>query len=417
MSARTRPWGTDLGRDFALFWSGQTVSLTGSRVTNVALPLTAILVLHASPLQVGLVGAFRAAATLVCGLFAGLWVDRAPRRTTMIVANVGPGLALATVPLAAGTGHLTLSLLYGAGFVSSALGFLFDTAANASVPLLVPAALLVRANAARRVGSAGSGIVGPGLGGALVQLLSAPGAILADVLSFGISAVTLLAVRMPEVPRPRGDGTSLRRELTEGLRIVLANPLLRSLTGVTATYTLFDSMLFGVYILFMNRTLHFSAATIGVVFSLAAVLGLAGALLAPGMTRRIGIGRALVVGIAILVGGEVLIAGARGPVVVAATVLVVAEGAVELGAALFGINAGSIQQAITPDALRGRVGAASDLLSYGIEPLGLVLGGALGGVIGLRETVVVSVIGTALSLLWFIRSPVPRLRELPEGLE
>jgi Na+/melibiose symporter-like transporter len=222
---------------------------------------------------------------------------------------------------------------------------------------------------------------------------------------------------MPEVPRPRGDGTSLRRELTEGLRIVLANPLLRSLTGVTATYTLFDSMLFGVYILFMNRTLHFSAATIGVVFSLAAVLGLAGALLAPGMTRRIGIGRALVVGIAILVGGEVLIAGARGPVVVAATVLVVAEGAVELGAALFGINAGSIEQAITPDALRGRVGAASDLLSYGIEPLGLVLGGALGGVIGLRETVVVSVIGTALSLLWFIRSPVPRLRELPEGLE
>jgi MFS family permease len=411
--SRLRALDPHLGPDFNLYWAGQTVSRAGSRVTNVALPLTAILVLHATPLQVGLVGASASAAALLFGLVAGMWVDRTRRRRTMILANAGRAIVLLTIPVAAWSGHLGLPLLCGTAFLSSSLGIFFDTAANAHLPALVPRGALVRANSALRVSTSTAGIVGPGLGGLLVQILNAPGAILVDILSYGVSVGTLVAIRSEDPVPDRTANVPVLREVTEGVRLVIHHPLLRTLTGISGTYTIFDSMLFGVYILYMNRTLHLGAANIGVVFGLAAVLGLVGAIGTSAVTRRIGIGRAIVLGIVITVCGELLIAGSRGPAIVATAVLVAAEGAVELGAALFGINAGSIELAVTPDALRGRVSAAADTIAHGMEPLGLLLGGALGGAIGLRQTLVVSVAGTALALLWLVRSPVPSLRELP----
>jgi MFS family permease len=197
------------------------------------------------------------------------------------------------------------------------------------------------------------------------------------------------------------------------MHAVLRNPALRALAGAPATFNLFDSMLLAVYVLYMSRTLHLSAATIGLVFGLAGVGGLLSALIVAPLTARLGVGRAIQHGFVLASAGELLIAAAGGPQVVAVAVLLAAEGLVELGIPLYGINAASLKQAITPDHMRGRVAATNELLIHGVGPVGAVLGGILGQTIGLRPTIVVAGMGTFLSLLWLVQSPLRELREMP----
>jgi predicted MFS family arabinose efflux permease len=175
-------------------------------------------------------------------------------------------------------------------------------------------------------------------------------------------------------------------------------------------------MLFAVYVLYLSRTLHLAAATIGLVFGLAGIGGLLGALLVPPLSSRLGVGRTILWGIVLATSGELLIAAAAGPAVVAVLVLLAAEGAVELGAVLYAINVGSLQQAITPEGLRGRVSAGNDLASFGVEPVGALLGGLVGQALGPQATVLVAGMGTLLSLLWLVRSPVRVLRDIPDAL-
>jgi MFS family permease len=398
--------------DFLRFWAGQTVSMVGSRVTVLALPLTAILTLHASPLQIGLLGALGSAASFLFGLVAGVWVDRVRRRPIMTVANLGRAALLFSIPVAAWRGVLHLPQLYIVSFLAASLAVFFNVAQTAYLPSIVPREHLVEANSGLRMSSSAAQIVGPGVGGMLVQLLTPPVAIAADALSFIVSAISLLTIRTAErLPRRTGEA-NIRRELAEGIRVIVNNPFLRSLAGASATFNLFDSMLFAVYVLYLSRSLHLTAATIGLVFGLAGIGGLLGALLVPPLTSRLGVGRAILWGVVLATSGELLIAAAAGPAAVAVLVLLVAEGAVELGATLYAINVASLQQAITPDGLRGRVSAGNDLATFGLEPVGAVLGGLCGEALGLRATVIVAGVGTLLSVLWLVRSPVRGLRDV-----
>lgn len=243
-------------------------------------------------------------------------------------------------------------------------------------------------------------IAGPGLGGLLIQLLTAPVAIAADSLSFVTAALSLATIRAPEPAAPPPEGTGLRQEVAEGWWTIVSDRRLRALAGASATFNLFDSVLFAVYVLYMTRTLGLSPGTIGLVFGLAGAGGLLGAVVAARLSARLGLGRAIFYGIVLASAGELVIVGAGGPQLVAALILVGAEGLVELGAALYVINAGSLQQAIPPERLLGRVGATSDLITLGAAPLGALAGGLLGQSIGLRATVAVAGVGTLLSLLW-----------------
>ena len=400
--------------NFLKFWAGQTVSMVGTRVTVLALPLTAILTLHASPIQIGILGAVGSAASFLFGLVAGVWVDRVRRRPIMTVANFAQAALLSSIPVAVWLGALHLAQLYIVSFLAAALAVFFNVARTAYVPTIVPREHLVEANSGLRVSSSAAQIVGPGVGGVLVQLLTPPVAIAADALSFIVSAIGLLTIRAAEPPPQRTGEANIRREVAEGIRVILNNPFLRSLAGASATFNLFDSVLFAVYVLYLSRTLHLTAATIGLVFGLAGIGGLLGALLVPPLSSRLGVGRTILWGIVLATSGELLIAAAAGPAVVAVLVLLAAEGAVELGAALYAINVGSLQQAITPEGLRGRVSAGNDLASFSVEPVGALLGGLCGQALGLRATVLVAGVGTLLSLLWLVRSPLRVLRDVPD---
>jgi MFS family permease len=399
MSRRPR---TGLRRQpsFLRLWTGQTISLLGTRVTMIALPLTAVNALHATAFDMGILTAAGPLAYLLVGLPAGAWVDRLPRRTVMIVADLGRAILLASIPIAAILGPLSMEQLFLVALLVGVLTVFFDVAYQSLLPSVVRTDQLVEANSKLQVSESVTQVVGPGVGGGLVQLLGAPVAIAADAVSFVLSALSLALVRAREVAPSGQESRNFRREIQVGLVTVLRTPSLGALAGASLTFNLFDNVLFAVYVLYMTTTLHFPSALVGLIFGLGGVGGLMGAAIAEQVTSRFGHRRVMLGGIGIAAVGELIIAGARDPILVAVIILLVAETLVEFGATLYGIDAVSFRQATVPGSLQGRVTATMRVISLGVGSLGALAGGALAGAMGLRPTVLIAGMGTLFSILW-----------------
>jgi len=394
--------------DFIKLWAGQAVSLLGSQVTLLALPLTAVLALHASPAQMGLLLAVGSAPALL-GLFAGVLVDRTRRRPLLIGANIGRAALLALIPLAALLHALRLEYLYLVAFLVGGLTVVFDVAYTSYLPTLVEETQLVEGNSALESTSSLAGLAGPGLAGLLVQALSAPLAIGVDALSFLLSALSLgLIGRLERALPPPKNRASIWGDIGEGLRVVIETPTLRVLVGASAIFNLFDSALMGVYVLFITRGLGLPPAVVGVVFTVGGVGGLCGALGAGWLATHLGLGRTLVGGVLLAGVAELCIALAHGPIVVAA-----AEAAVECGALVYGVNNVSLRQALVPYRLQGRVSGTVRFVSKGVIPIGAIAGGAVGDRYGLRAAVLIAGLGTLLAFVWIALSPVRALRGAP----
>jgi MFS family permease len=386
-------------------WAGQSISLLGSRVTMIALPLTAVYALHATAFDMGILTAAGSLAYLVVGLPAGAWVDRLPRRPVMIVADLGRAILLASIPIASILGLLSMGQFYLVALLVGVLTVLFDVAYQSLLPSLVRTDQLLEANSKLQVSEAVTQVAGPGVGGGLVQLLSAPVAIAADAVSFLLSALSLALVQARE-PAPSGqESRNLGREIQAGLATVLRTPSLRALAGAGVTFNLFDNVLLAVYVLYMTRTLHFQGTLVGLIFGLGGVGGLVGAAIAERVTARFGHRRVMLGGIGIAATGELTIAGARDPILVAVIILLIAETMVEFGGTLYGIDAASFRQATVLASLQGRVAATMRVISWGVGSLGALAGGVLGGAIGLHPTVLIAGIGTLFSLLWLFLRP------------
>jgi MFS family permease len=405
-------------RDFMRLWTGQTVSQFGSMVTGSALPYTAILVLHATPTQMGLLGAAGAAPLLVFGLLVGVWVDRLRRRPIMIAADLARALLLLWAPLAFLLGWLRIEQLYVLAALVGMLSVLFDVAYRSYLPTLVERERLVEGNSKLELSGAIAEVGGPPLGGALVQLISGPLTLLLDALSFVFSAFTLVSIRAAEPPpAPQEPRQHIGRDLTIGLRVVWADPLLRPI-AISSTISNFFGWFFGaIYSLYAIETIGMGAAMLGLVVACGGVGALLGALLAGPATRRLGVGRtivgALLVGAAVspltwLAGGAPLIAV---PLMAASQLIGDAARSVAL------INEVSLMQTITSDRLLGRVNSVMRVLGEGIGTLGLLAGGLLAERIGLRSTVAVATAGVLVGSLWLICSPLRRLRAMPERTE
>jgi hypothetical protein len=257
-------WGH---RDFRKLWAGETVSLFGSEVSELALPLVAVLVLDADAGQMGLLAAARFAPFLMVTLPAGAWVDRRRRRPVLISSNLGRALLVGLVPLLAGLGLLRMGHLYAVAFAVGALTVLFDVAYQSYLPSLVKREQLVEGNSKLQASASAARVGGPGLGGLLVQLVGAPRALLLDAGSYVVSAASLLAIRNREpAPAAEGDGqprTRLRQEIGEGLAVTYRNPVLRSLAGLAATYNLFSQVIDALLVLYATRELGLSAGSSG----------------------------------------------------------------------------------------------------------------------------------------------------------
>ena len=413
-AARRRRFG-GLWRDpeFLKYWTASAISDIGSQITALALPLIGALTLAASPWQMGLLNAASGAPILLVGLFAGVWVDRLLRRPVLIAADLGRAGLLILVPVASVLGLLTIELLCVVALLVGTLGVFFDVAHLAFLPGLVTRDRLVEGNAKLEVTAAGAQVVGPSLGGALVGLLGAPFAVLLDALSFLLSGWLIKRTRAIEPPLASAGPTGVWREIREGFRLVRAEPLLRALIAAAGTMNFFGRMFLAVYVLYMTRDLGLGPVGVGLVLATGGFGSLAGALVVGPSTRRFGVGRVLV--------ASQLAFGLTGLLVplavlvprVALVMVVASEFGQWMAVIVYYVNAVSVRQAITPDRMQGRVNATMRFFAGGLMPIGALVGGALGGIIGLPWTLVVAELGTLLGFVWLLLSPVRTLRSLP----
>jgi MFS family permease len=396
--------------DFLLAWSGQSVSLLGSAVTRLALPLTAVLILGATPAQMGLLVASQTTPMLLIGLLAGVWVDRVRRRPLLIATDLGQAVLLGWIPLAAVLGLLRMEQVYVVAFLVGCLVVLSGLAGVAYLPVLVGRSRLVEANSWLTASESVAQIAGPSFAGGLVQVVSAPVAILIDCASFVVSAVALTRIRQPEpAPPPREAGQRIGPEIAEGFRLLLANPVLRALAGAAGTGNAFSAASQAVYLLFATRELGIDPALLGLILGIGSVGSLVGAVLAGPLARRFGLGQTML-GVAALYGlSSVLVPVAGGPLLVASAVLLLARLLLALANPIFNITSISLRQTLTPDHLQGRVNASARFIANAVTPLGALVGGALGETIGLRPTLLVAGVGILLAGLWIVLSPVPSI--------
>jgi MFS family permease len=399
--------------DFLRLWGASTISQLGSQVTLLALPLAAVLVLDASAFEVALLTTFDFLPFLLFGLPAGVWVDRLARRPVMIATDVGRAVALLTIPLAYALDVLTLGQLYAVGFLVGVLTVFFELAHTSYLPSLVEREQLIDGNSKLEISRSGAYIAGPGLGGVLVGFLTAPGAIVADAVSFIASALLVLRIRAQEQwAASAGVRTGLRHELGEGLRYVARNRYLWPIASCTALLNLFWNAAFAVYFVFLARELDLSAAVIGLVLTLGNVGWLVGALVAGRVTERLGVGRTLA-GSAFLFGPSgVLIALA--PESQPLPFLIAAQALGSFAGVLYNITSMTLRQSVTPERLQGRTVGAIRTVVWGVTPLGALLGGGLASVVGLRATFWIAAAGSATAALPIVLSSARSLRRMPE---
>jgi len=406
--------------DFLKLWSAETISQFGSQVGQLALPLAAILVLDASAFEVAALGTVQFLPFILFTLPAGVWVDRLPRRPILIIGDLGRAVLLATIPIAYVADALTLVHLFVVAFLVGIFQVFFDVAYMSYLPSLVERNQIIEGNSKFEISRSAAQVGGPGLGGILIEVITAPYAILLDAVSFLASGLFILRIRKEE-PRPEvemvdGRKPSLWFELKEGLRYVLGTPNLRAQAGCTATSNLFSSVAFSIILVFAVRELDLSAGLIGLIFSVGAAGSLVAALTATRISNRFGIGPTTIA-MATLFGPTMLlvafapVGNAAIPFLVAAMLLF------GFTVVVYNIVQVSYRQAICPPRLQGRMNSVMRFIVWGTIPIGTLAGGALATWIGLRETIVVGAIGGSLAVLWIVFSPQRHLREMPEPVD
>ncbi|WP_327634095.1 MFS transporter [Kribbella sp. NBC_00482] len=408
---------TSLWRDrqFRTFWSAQTVSEFGDRITELALPLMAVTMLSASPSQIGFLTAAVWLPSLA-SLFIGSWVDqRRDKKPLMIGADLARTILLLTLPVAYWFDLLTLSQLYVIAILAGTAGVVFGTAYASFFVRLVGRDQFLEANSKLSATRSISFMGGPAVGGVLVQWLTAPVAIVVDALSFVFSAIRISRLDVPpgeadETPEP------LLTRARSGMRYLLRHPYLRRSLGCATTVNFFNLIGMALLVLFASRDLGLSAGTIGLAFGIGSSGGLLGAVSAAPLSRIFGAGRVIAAGTVIFPGAMAFVLLAQGPTFVRAAALSAGMFVATFAVMCFDVPLNSLQAAVTHDHMRSRVAGAFSSINYGIRPLGAVVGGFLGTWIGVRETLLVSAAGGLLAVLWLVGSPIIRTRELT-GLE
>lgn len=401
-------------RAFLTYWSGTVLNGLGSQVTFLALPLTAVYLLHADSAQMGLLRATASLPNLLLGLLAGVLVDRVSRRRTLIVASLLSSAVVVTVPLTALLHALSLAQVYAVSFLGSVFALFAALAANAYLPTLVGRGALVDANSKLATTNATVGLAGPSFAGLLVQLVTAPVAIVADAcLTVGASLIFWL-IRRDEPARTRSKARLLP-EIAEGIRVVFSHRILRLLLVIVGSFNLFSAVAQAVFVLYIARGLGLPAVAIGFVFGASGVGLLVGALVAKQISSAIGIGPAIVAGGLTFGTGWALAPLATGTQGTEVLMLIASQFLNFGGAQLANVNLASLRQAVIPDRLMGRVGGSLSLVFQGVVPVGAVTGGLLGQHLGLRPTLLIAAAGTLLAMAIIAASPLRTVRTVEQA--
>lgn len=399
--------------NFRRLWIGETVSQFGTMISQLALPLVAILVVHASTFEVGLLTALESAAFLLVGLPAGAWVDRMRFRWVLIVNDLIRAVLLASIPVAQLLGVLTIGQLYVVALVAGVSTVFFDVAYQSYLPELVDRKLLVEGNAKLQASESVSQVAGPSVGGLLIQALTAPYAVLVDALSFLWSAawITAIAARTPK-PERKPD-RHLGREIVAGLRFVLGNRLLRAIATCTGSFNLFGSMAFAVFYVLLARELRVSPAVIGLIMSTSAIGGLFGSLVASKFAAKVGQGPAIWIAAAVAGPCALVIPFVQHNWTL--VLLAIAQVAAWMGNVVYNITQVSFRQGLCPPDLLGRMNATMRFLVWGTIPIGSLIGAALSEIVGVRTTIWISAILSLFAFLPVLFSRVRLIESIPAG--
>lgn len=389
--------------DFLKLWAGQTVSVFGTRLSDLAIPLTAITALHATSLQMGVLRALPLLPNLLIGMPAGAVADRRRRRPLLMACDAARAAVLLSVPLAAAAHLLSIGVLMAAAFLVGCAGVLFDITYRAYLPTLLPSSRLVEGNSRLELSTSVSRLAGPGAGGLIVQALSGPVAIAVDACTYVASALFLATIRTPETLRPAAR-EPWRDEVLSGVRHVFARRLLRTVLLTNAGYNFLLQFAAAVTLLYLVTDRHLSPALVGLAYSVGATGAVLGALTARRVTRALRVTGVAVGGAALIALSLAMVPAAFGPPLAVAAVVAVAMLLSGLGLQLYNISLISLVQAATPDRLRARTMAAFRVVGWGATPAGAALGGLLGGLIGFRPTLVIGAACTAGVLAWLAGS-------------
>jgi MFS family permease len=408
--------GSLANRDFARLWAGQSVSLIGTQVTQFTMPLVAVLTLNATVTEVGVLNALRFVPVLTLSLLAGVWLDRRRRRPVLIACALGNAALIGVVPLAGSAGLLTIGLLYVVVTMTGLLSMTFDVAALSYLPDLVGRDQLADANGKMQASTAFAGVAGPGLAGVLVGLITAPVTLTVDSVSYLFAVAGLIFIRKPEpVPEVPGARLSVRQSIAEGLHAVWGSRLLSALLIQGATLNLFFGGYITVFVVYAVRVLHLSAFELGIVLAASAVGGFVGATTAGWARGRLRLGRVMQVNtvgtsLVLLV---LLVPRHAGPAAMA--IFIAAQLAYGCNAGMLNVNSITLRQVVTPRRVLARMNAAYRMVLFGAAPVGMSLGGVLGGAIGLRTALAISLALMASPLPFLFFSPAFRLTEMPAG--
>jgi MFS family permease len=401
--------------EFLKLWAAQSISFLGSQFTLIALPLTAVLSLQASTTQMSILRTVDLAPALLIGLFVGALIDRFRRRPILIMADIGRAILLASIPVASYFGVLSMSQLYIVAFLGGILTVFFDVAHMSLLPTLVPRDRLVEGNSKLEVSRSIAMIAGPGIAGAIVQLLTASIALVIDAFSFLGSAVFLLQLRTPESTPARTDTRlAFWADVVEGFHTVWRQSVLRTMAVSLCIFNFFYHVLGTVYVLYVIRELSIAPATLGLIYTIGSIGFPIGAALAGRVAHRFGVGPAIVWGAGMSDAAFLLIPLASGAhPAVAVPLLITAQLLATLTGPMTAINQLSLRQTMPPDHLQGRVNGTMRVIALGTAPIGALLAGILGATFGLRPTLVIGAVGMQLGFLVLFFSPLRTLREQP----
>ncbi len=405
--------------EFLKYWSSQAIYGFAFPIAQLAIPLAAISLLHAGPVEMGYLSAAGTLAFIAVGLPAGIIVDRSRRRPLMVGCDISGALLLGVVPVAAFAGALRLELLYLVEFLFGCVGVIATVAYQAFLPTLVGRQRLIGANSYMQLTASIALAAGPGIGGVLIQILTAPFAILVTVVGHIVSSALLLTIRVREPAPLAREGRTIPGDLREGLAMVFSDRHIRAIMLCGTTHNVFSNgMLVALYVLFATRELGLTPAELGIVFAAAGPGAIFGSLLASRLPRALGLGPAIgamqiLTGVARLAMPFAALAAAAAPPFVT---LAAGEFVLALARTVFNVNQLSLRQAITPDHQQGRMNASIRFVMWAVVPAGAVIGGWLGDRIGLLPTIWIGVAGTFVAALWILLTSVRSLREAPEPL-
>jgi MFS family permease len=401
-------------RNFIKLWSAQTTSAFGTQIASLAYPLTAILLLQASSFQMGILRSVGSASAVLVGFFIGVVVDRVSRKSLLIFTDLGRAFLAALIAIAAFFGVLQIEYLYVITFFAGAMNITSEVAGMAFLPSLVEKENLVEGNSKFAATESAATIAGPGLSGMLVQILSAPVAIIIDAVSFIFSALLIwrIPASAPLIPE-KAEKKSVWSEIVEGLSFVYKNPILRPLAQAIALHFLFMLIISTVFLLYAVRELQFEPFLLGVIFSAFGFGFLFAALSVKRLTGRFGQGKIMVFATLLNAFAALLIPSASGSAAV--FVLFAAHFLLAFGIQIHGINLMSLRQAVTPNHLQGRMNGSFRFVNVCMIMFGALTAGMLGEYIGLRATIAVGAIGMFLPFIRLFFSPVRNLTREPGG--